>query len=145
MAADISVMLSRNSVPVRAASNRPTRSLTAVGNAPRTWPNSADSRCRSVIPAQLRERNGRSALGPCAWRARATSSLPVPLSPRISTGADPGAACDTCLYSCNMLGDRPIIVGALVGTCTGVGLLVGGCSARSTVALSASTSPDLAR
>ena len=42
----------------------------------------------SVIAPQLTGTNGRLARRPCAWTALATSSLPVPLSPTISTGTD---------------------------------------------------------
>ena len=54
-------------------------------NAPLTWPNSSDSSSVSGIAAQLTLTNGMSR---CALRwctARATSSLPVPVSPVIST------------------------------------------------------------
>ena len=41
--------------------------------------------------------NGRAARAPCAWIARATSSLPVPLSPSMSTEATESAAYAICL------------------------------------------------
>ena len=73
-------------------------SATAPVNAPRVWPNSSDSSSVSVSAPQLigDERRAR-ARRPCAWIARATSSLPVPLSPMISTGAAESAACAICL------------------------------------------------
>jgi hypothetical protein len=44
-----------------------------------------------LIAAQLTGMKGRSARGLRAWMARATSSLPVPDSPRMVTAADEGA------------------------------------------------------
>ena len=41
---------------------------------------------------QFTATNGPLFLGECSWRLRATSSLPVPLSPEMSTGAEVGAA-----------------------------------------------------
>ena len=44
-----------------------------------------------------RRRTARARARLCAWIARATSSLPVPLSPMISTGAAESAAWAICL------------------------------------------------
>ena len=66
-------------------------------NAPRAWPKSSDSSSVSVSAPQLIGTNGARARRPCAWIARATSSLPVPLSPMMSTGAAALAACAICL------------------------------------------------
>ena len=53
--------------------------------APAAWPKSSlSSRC-SGSAAQLTATNGLSARGLSAWMASATSSLPVPVSPEIST------------------------------------------------------------
>ena len=60
--------------------------------APRSWPNSSLSSSVSGIAAQLTATNGPLARGASSWRARATSSLPVPVSPWISTEAGVGAA-----------------------------------------------------
>ena len=56
-------------------------------NAPFSCPNSSDSRTNSGSAAQLTLMNGPLAQGDRSWMARANSSLPVPDSPRSSTGA----------------------------------------------------------
>ena len=53
--------------------------------APRTWPNSSDSSSVSGIAAQFTLTSGMSRCALRAWIARATSSLPVPVSPVMST------------------------------------------------------------
>ena len=64
------------------------RAAVAPVNAPFAWPNSSLSSSVSGSAAQLTATNGPAARAArAAWIARATSSLPVPLSPRISTGA----------------------------------------------------------
>jgi len=59
----------------------PARCPIAPVNAPRSWPNISDSSSSAGIAPQLTGMKGRSARGLAAWMARATSSLPVPLSP----------------------------------------------------------------
>ena len=54
-------------------------------NAPRTWPKSWFSSRSWGIAAPLTARKGASVSAPCACKARATSSLPVPDSPVIKT------------------------------------------------------------
>src|SRR5207249_12083529 len=76
---------SRKSVPPSAARKTPSWSATAPVKAPRRWPKSWLSRSVSDSPAQLIATNGPSASGPRRWIVRATSSLPVPLSPLTST------------------------------------------------------------
>ena len=49
------------------------------------WPNSSDSSSVSGSAPQFSATNGRSCRGELKWIARATSSLPVPDSPVIST------------------------------------------------------------
>ena len=61
------------------------RRSTASVKAPRSWPKSSLSISPSGIPAQFTATKGPWLRGPSSWIARATSSLPVPLSPRIST------------------------------------------------------------
>ena len=78
---------SRNSVPPSASSSRPFFMPSAPVNAPFSWPKSSDSSSDSVSAAQLIATNGRVARALLRCTARATSSLPVPLSPRISTVA----------------------------------------------------------
>ena len=65
--------------------------MLAPVNAPRSWPNSSLSIRSSAIAAQLTGTNGRLLRLLWAWSARDTSSLPVPLSPTISTGAGESA------------------------------------------------------
>ncbi len=50
--------------------------------APFSWPNSSDSSRVSVRAAQETATNGPSARGLSAWMARASTSLPLPDSPR---------------------------------------------------------------
>ena len=81
----ISPISSRNSVPPSAAWKRPALLATAPVNAPRTWPNSSDSSRFSGIAPQLMVMNGPLARGDRLCSSRAISSLPVPVSPVIST------------------------------------------------------------
>ena len=60
--------------------------------APFAWPNSSLSISSSGIAAQFTSTNGPAARWLWAWIARATSSLPVPFSPKISTRPLLGAA-----------------------------------------------------
>ena len=83
---------SRKSVPPSASSKQPMRSVFASVNAPFTWPNSS----LSNTPSDERRRrsprrSGRAARGEAAWSQRATTSLPVPCSPVMSTFASEGA------------------------------------------------------
>ncbi len=72
-------------MPRCASSNFPSFRDTAPVNAPFSCPNSSDSISVSEIAATFTGTNGSSRRGPCRWIARATSSLPVPLSPTIRT------------------------------------------------------------
>ena len=83
---------SRNSVPRSDSVSRPWRSRTAPVKAPRTCPNSSLASMSDVKVAQFTAWNGRFARGLSWCRALATSSLPVPLSPRMSTVASLRAA-----------------------------------------------------
>ncbi len=83
----MSPISSRKMVPPSAASKRPFWSRWAPVKEPFTWPNSSDSSRVSVSAPQLRATKGWARRGLFAWRARATSSLPVPLSPCTSTVA----------------------------------------------------------
>ena len=82
---------SRNSVPPSASSKRPMRRSVAPVNAPRSWPNISDSTRSFGIAALLTHTNGLAARALCRWIAEATSSLPVPDSPVMSTRASVGA------------------------------------------------------
>src|SRR6266545_4226964 len=77
----MSPISSRKSVPPSASSNLPRRRATAPVKAPRSWPKSSDSISSSGTAAQLTSTKGPSARVDRAWMARATSSLPEPLSP----------------------------------------------------------------
>ena len=82
---------SRNSVPPSASSKRPTRSALASVKAPFTWPNSSLSNTPSRQPARV-DRDERPRRRAARRRAapRATTPLPVPFSPVISTLASEG-------------------------------------------------------
>ena len=76
---------SRKIVPPSASAKRPFLVEVAPVNAPRTCPNSSDSSSVSGMAAQLTLMSGMSRCALRAWMARATSSLPVPVSPVTST------------------------------------------------------------
>ena len=76
---------SMNSVPRCASSKRPTRAETAPVKAPLVWPNSSASASGSGMAAALKATKRCSARGLLWWIVRAISSLPVPVSPWIST------------------------------------------------------------
>src|SRR6184192_4312458 len=83
--------LVQNNVPVFAYSNCPGFRRWAPVKAPFSWPKSSDSSSSEGIAAQLTLTNGPSRRVEAAWIARATRSLPTPLSPRISTVASVSA------------------------------------------------------
>ncbi len=93
----MSPISSRNTVPRFAASNTPTRSRSAPVNAPRMAPNSSLSSSDGAIEPQSTGTNAWSARRLLRWIMRATSSLPVPVSPSIITVASVGAARETRL------------------------------------------------
>ena len=78
-------------MPPAADSMWPLRCACAPVNAPFSWPNSSLSSRFSGMALQLMAMNGPFLCGLRRCSARATISLPVPLSPRISTGAVVGA------------------------------------------------------
>ena len=82
---------SRKSVPPCASSNRPMRRSVAPVNAPRSCPNISLSTRSRGIAAQFVRTYALSRRGLPACSAPATSSLPVPDSPAISTRASLGA------------------------------------------------------
>ena len=71
--------------PPSADSKRPRFWVWASVKAPRSWPKSSLSRRCSGRAAQLTCRKGRSRRPLSKWMARATTSLPAPLSPSMST------------------------------------------------------------
>jgi hypothetical protein len=83
-------------VPPSASSKRPSFRFTAPVKAPRSWPKSSDSSSASGMAAQEMVTKGPAARRLPAWRARATSSLPVPDSPSTSTVASVAATLRTC-------------------------------------------------
>ena len=72
-------------MPPLACSKRPMRRSVAPVNAPFSWPNSSDSSSSAAMADVFSATNGASARGELSCNARATSSLPVPDSPVIST------------------------------------------------------------
>jgi hypothetical protein len=74
-------------VPPSARANTPGRAACAPVKAPLTWPNSSLSSTPAASALQLTATNGWPTRSLCQWIARATSSLPVPDSPVISTVA----------------------------------------------------------
>jgi len=74
-----------------ASSNSPRRVPVAPVKLPRACPNSSLSNTPSAIAPQSTAMNGPDARALEAWMARATSSLPVPLSPTTSTVASVSA------------------------------------------------------
>ncbi len=97
---------SSSSVPPLASSNLPMRRATAPVKAPFSWPNSSLSSRSSGMAAQLIEMKGVSARLDWAWRYLAITSLPVPLSPVISTLASDGAIWSASLTTRAMAGSR---------------------------------------
>ena len=89
----ISPISSRKMVPPSASSNRPSRRSAAPVKAPFSWPNSSDSSSVSGSAAQFTAMNASPRRGERSCSALATSSLPVPLSPWISTVLETGAIC----------------------------------------------------
>ena len=72
---------SKKIVPLSASSNSPFLAATAPVKAPLRWPNRFDSSRSGGRLPEFTVTKGWSARGEPAWRARAASSLPVPLSP----------------------------------------------------------------
>ncbi|MNN10810.1 hypothetical protein D3C81_1237440 [compost metagenome] len=98
---------SRNSVPPLANSNLPMRRFCAPVNAPGSWPNSSLSTTDSASAPALIATNGPSRRLDRSCRARATTSLPAPVSPRISTSARVPARAPICSRRRCMDGDWP--------------------------------------
>ena len=74
-------------------------------NAPASWPNSSLSSSASGIAAQLSFTNGLSARSLAAWMRAAMRSLPVPVSPWISTVAVLGATRSASATTCRIAAD----------------------------------------
>ena len=96
---------SRKIVPLSACSNFPTCFSVAPVNEPFSCPNSSDSIRSSGMAAQLTWTNRSRLRRLLRWIARATSSLPTPLSPAMSTVAFVGAArrmASITFFSCGL-------------------------------------------
>ena len=95
-------------MPPFASRNSPRRARVAPVNAPFSWPNSSASSRLGASAEQSNATNGPSARGPTRWIVRASSSLPVPLSPTISTVASDAATRSIIASSCRISADSPI-------------------------------------
>ncbi|MNP42835.1 hypothetical protein D3C76_1366240 [compost metagenome] len=91
-------------MPPLASSNQPALELRAPVNAPFSWPNSSASTSDSENAPQLTATKGLSRRPLKLWMWRATSSLPVPVSPMISTLASLGATRCRCASKARDLG-----------------------------------------
>ena len=103
---EVSPSSSRNSEPPSAISNTPLRRPLAEVKLPFSWPNSSLSSRVSVNAPQLTEMSGALLRWLRSWMARATSSLPVPVSPRMRTVASVEATARICSKTRSILGLR---------------------------------------
>ena len=78
-------------MPPLAASKAPRRSWVAPVKAPFSWPKSSLSTSSAGMEPQSTTTKGPEARGLAWWSASATNSLPVPLSPSMSTVASVAA------------------------------------------------------
>jgi hypothetical protein len=119
-------------VPPLASRKRPGRAVRASVKAPRTWPKSSLSSRLCGTAAQLIATKGPLCRALIPWMARATSSLPVPLSPVTSTVAsveatrsmrlrisriarlDPTSALDGCARTTSLCSRRHLLAQAPV-------------------------------
>ena len=108
---------SRNSVPPLACSSLPMRRLPAPVKAPASLPNISLSKSVSGSPPQLMATKWPLLRGLASCRQRATSSLPVPVSPWISTSTELAASPESTSRSCRMLGARPITSRSMASRC----------------------------
>ena len=107
MPTGISPISSSSSVPPSASSKQPTRRSTAPVKAPFSWPKISLSMSDSGIAAQLTATKGPPFRGLNSCSVRAASSLPVPLSPVISTEAREGASWPTSDITSCIFFERP--------------------------------------
>ena len=98
----ISPISSRKSVPPWASSKTPRRSLTAPLNAPRTCPKSSVSIRFSGMAPQSTGTKGPEARDDAACSERAATSLPVPVSPAMSSVAFVDAMRSRMAYTCRI-------------------------------------------
>ena len=78
-------------------------------NAPFSWPNNSDSISSAGTAAQFRVTNGPARRALCSCSVRATSSLPVPVSPRMQTRVSLAATRRTCAINCSITGPCQMI------------------------------------
>ncbi|MCY1377116.1 hypothetical protein D9M69_646650 [compost metagenome] len=99
---------SRNSVPPSACSILPIRRLPAPVKAWASWPKISLSIRLSGRPPQFSATNSLPCRRLWSCRQRATSSLPVPVSPSMSTLAEVSATLAISSRRACMAGERPI-------------------------------------
>ena len=97
-------------VPLSASSNRPLRSVQASVKAPFLCPNISLSKRLELRPPRLTLTKGPLLRGELRWMASAMSSLPVPLSPVMSTEAPVGATRVTASSTSLIWGLLPMIL-----------------------------------
>ncbi len=95
--------------PLSATSKRPFLLAIAPVKAPLTCPKRLDSSRSVGIEPEFTVTNGAPARGECVWIARATSSLPVPLSPSTRMVEREGPARRTSSKTFRMLSDLPMM------------------------------------
>ena len=105
----MSPISSKNKVPPSASSNLPDFLLNAPVKEPFSWPNNSLSINSFGIAAILIATNGPFFLFPCSCKILATSSFPVPDSPKIITVKSVLANLATDLKTFCIKGDEPII------------------------------------
>ena len=102
-----SLTSSRSRVPPFASWNFPAWRSVAPVKLPFSWPNRRDSTSASGMAPQFTATKGRPARSDEPCTARATTSLPTPLSPEISTGIEDRAARSPILRTWTMAADVP--------------------------------------
>ena len=102
---------SRNSVPSSASSKQPMRSNRASVNAPLTCPKSSLSAIPSARPPAFIVTSGRLRRSESACSQVATTSLPVPCSPVISTAASDGAIRSMVCRTSRIAAESPMNTG----------------------------------
>ena len=128
-------------MPPSASSTLPGLRETAPVKAPFSCPNSSLSRSPSGIAAQLIATSGPAARLLARWTACATSSFPVPLSPRTRIVASEAAARTMRSPSSRILGEVPIMPWRAPDSSS---RMRSRCSRRSTCRTVSSASPALA-
>ncbi len=96
-------------MPPFADSKRPSRLCVAPVKAPFSWPNSSEAINEGGIAAQFTPMNARSRRLELLWMARAISSLPVPVSPKIRTVESEGATFATWRSTLRSASEEPTI------------------------------------